>query len=331
MFRDNTENDLLVADLRPAHRTYFWEYMVAARGVLVHRCIFPLVRVSARAIDYLLANRVRLSRHQRRRRDWPNDESFVATLLKNAPDMNCRDLNGFGRTLDDENTLSFWKPLDGDRLRMRDGEVTIYHPVLDGADYRAKVERVEAPQPDRRLTRRIRRRLIREVNKPRAGNKRRGLLTPGQMLQRVVGVLPQPGIGRLVARRGQPDAGLRRLALRCGAAAGAQIQVRGGGPVRSVVCRQCQASRHTAVIKRRAPHIGRMQRQGWIVRQAGLQFRGIRRIRRPGQRPRSPFQPGPIGAGVGDEATQEPGGVGQGRIGAAGQPGGGGVGGCEIV
>ena len=48
---------------------------------------------------------------------------------------------------------------------MRDGEVTIYHPVLYGADYRAKVERVEAPQPDRRLTRRIRRRLIREVNK----------------------------------------------------------------------------------------------------------------------------------------------------------------------
>nr|WP_294506189.1 hypothetical protein [uncultured Rhodopila sp.] len=165
MFRSDTSADLLVADLRAADRTYFWEFMVAERGLAVYRCIFPLVRVSARAIDYLSAKRVLLSRNERRQRDWPNDESFVATLLKNNPDMICRDLNDFGSTLYDADTLSFWKPLDGDNLHMRSDLVTIYHPVLFGADYRAKVERVEAPQPDRRLTRRIRRRLIREVNK----------------------------------------------------------------------------------------------------------------------------------------------------------------------
>jgi len=165
VFRSDTEIDLLVADLRRADRTYFWEFMVAARNLPVYRCIFPLVRVSARAIDYLLAKRVLLSRNRRRRRDWPNDESFVATLLENNPDMVCRDLNDFGPTLYDDTTLSFWKPLDGEKLRMREDRVTIYHPVLFGGDYRAKMERVEAPQPDRRLTSRIRRRLIREVNK----------------------------------------------------------------------------------------------------------------------------------------------------------------------
>jgi hypothetical protein len=164
-FRNDSKSDLLVADLRAADRHYFWEYMVTARGLAPYRCIFPLLRLSARSIDYLLAKRVLLSRNRRRRRDWPNDESFVATLLMNNADMTCRDLNDFGTPLYDATTLSFWQPLDGDTLRMRDEGVTIYHPVLFGAEYRAKVERVEAPQPDRRLIRRIRRRLIREINK----------------------------------------------------------------------------------------------------------------------------------------------------------------------
>jgi hypothetical protein len=164
-FRGETSADLLVADLRPADHTYYWEFMVAARDLRVYRCIFPLVRLSAGAIDYLLQKRATLSQRRRRLLDWPNDESFVATLLKNNPAMVCRDLNDFGARLYDEDTLSFWKPIDGDALRMRDESLTVYHPVLYGDDYRAKVERVRAPQPERRLTRRIRRRLIREVNK----------------------------------------------------------------------------------------------------------------------------------------------------------------------
>ena len=165
MFRNETAADLLVAELRPADHTYFWEFTVAARGLAVHRCLFPLVRLSAPAIDYLLANRVTLSRHQRRRREWPNDESFVATLLASNRRMICRDLNDFGATLYDDNTLSFWKPINGDTLPLQDDRLTIYHPVLFGDAYRAKIERGEAPQADRRLYRRIRRRLIRELNK----------------------------------------------------------------------------------------------------------------------------------------------------------------------
>ena len=165
MFRTETSADLLVADLRPADHTYFWEFTIAARGLAVYRCIFPLVRLSARAIDYLLAKRVVLSNSRRRHQEWPNDESFVATVLKDKPDMICRDLNDFGQTLYDEHTLSFWKPFDGANLPLRDDRVAVFHPVLYGAEYRAKVERVEAPQADRQLYRRVRRRLIREYNK----------------------------------------------------------------------------------------------------------------------------------------------------------------------
>ncbi|HYZ24900.1 MAG TPA: hypothetical protein VE690_22370 [Rhodopila sp.] len=165
LFRNETEADLLVADLRPADHTYFWEFMITARDLVPFRCIFPVVRLSARAIDYLLAKRIAFARNARRRREWPNDESFVATLLKNHPGMVCRDLNDFGRELYNHDTLSFWKPFDGDALELSRERLTVYHPVLFGAEYRAKVERMEAPQDDRRLVRRVRRRLIRELNK----------------------------------------------------------------------------------------------------------------------------------------------------------------------
>lgn len=163
-FRTETA-DLIVADLRPADHTYFWEFTLIARGLRVHRCIFPLVRLSARAIDDLLPKRVTLSRSKHRQSEWPNDEVFVATMLANNPGMVCRDLNDFGETLWDPGTLTFWEPLNGEALPMRQDRLTVYHPVLFGAEYRAKVTRVEAPQADRKLWRRVRRRLIREVNR----------------------------------------------------------------------------------------------------------------------------------------------------------------------
>jgi hypothetical protein len=164
MFDEVATADLLAPGLRPADRTWFWEYTIAARGIAVHRCLFPIVRVSARAIDALAAGRVALSRRWRRRLAWPNDESFVATTLVNNPDMICRDLNDLGRTLYDSETLSFEQPYDGDILRMREDVPTIYHPVLFGADYQAKINRLRERQPDRKFTRRVIRRLLRAWN-----------------------------------------------------------------------------------------------------------------------------------------------------------------------
>jgi hypothetical protein len=164
MFDPMVKVDLLAPCLRPADRTWFWEYTIAARGITVHRCLFPIVRVSARAIDYLAAKRVALARHERRRRAWPNDESFVATVLVNNPVMVCRDLNDFGRALYNSETFSFELPHDGDTIRMRDDTPTIYHPVLFGADYRAKIKRLGEIQPDRKFSRRVSRRLNRALN-----------------------------------------------------------------------------------------------------------------------------------------------------------------------
>jgi hypothetical protein len=164
-FRDEATADFLAADLRPADRTYFWEFMITARDLNPWRCLFPVVRLSARALDYLLAKRRAFSRNTRRLQDWPNDESFVATLLANHPAMVCRDLNDGGACLYNEHTLSFWQVFDGDQPLPDAGRLTIYHPVLFGAEYAAKRQRVNAPQPDRRLVRRIRRRVIREINK----------------------------------------------------------------------------------------------------------------------------------------------------------------------
>ena len=101
-----------------------------------------------------------------RRRQWPNDEAFVATVLASSADMISRDLNDFGEPLWTPESMSYWRPLDGDALRLQDGPLTVYHPVLFGDAYRAKLaERDAGSHFNRRLRGRIKRRLVREVNK----------------------------------------------------------------------------------------------------------------------------------------------------------------------
>ena len=162
MFK-RTLDDLLVAGLREADRGWFWEYTMAARGVAVWRCMFPVVRLSSRAIDMLRLRRVTMSQDKRRQRDWPNDEAFVATVMQNTLLINCADINEFGSAVYDAETFVFHRAMDGDALQMRDG--MLYHPVLYGADYRAKVARHAGREYHSLLWRRIRRRVVREVNR----------------------------------------------------------------------------------------------------------------------------------------------------------------------
>jgi hypothetical protein len=165
-FRNDQTSDLLAPMLRNADRKWYWEYTVIASGMTAHRCLFPIIRLSAKAIDYALAKRRQLGRRMLRRAVWANDESFVATALMNNPAMVCHDLNDGGAPLYSGETLSFEKPFEGDVMDLggADEALTIYHPVLFGSAYQAKLERMRNQYPDRRLYRRILRRLVRAIN-----------------------------------------------------------------------------------------------------------------------------------------------------------------------
>jgi hypothetical protein len=97
--------DLFATQLGPADETYAWTAMMAPFAERPQRCMFPVTRLSARAVDHLLMKRQELSRRfayelgadgrPRSQANWPNDEVFVATGLFEAG-MSCADLNSLG-------------------------------------------------------------------------------------------------------------------------------------------------------------------------------------------------------------------------------------------
>ncbi len=92
--------DLLAVKLSPREPDWNWHATMADRYAAVHGCVFPITRLSGRAIDHLLKARRAASPGMdlSLRFAWPNDEAFVATELANNGFV-CRDLNDFGRTL----------------------------------------------------------------------------------------------------------------------------------------------------------------------------------------------------------------------------------------
>jgi hypothetical protein len=159
-FETNGPADLIAPQYGPAGAEWYWRHTIRARNVTVYRCLFPLVRVTASAVDRLLARRRRMSRSWIRRISWPNDESTVATTLSNDGSI-CRDLNGFGRTVYTDETFSFFTPFDGDALDMSGSDAIAYHPVLFAEDYRRKLAKLQVQET--RLER-FRRRLANRLN-----------------------------------------------------------------------------------------------------------------------------------------------------------------------
>ncbi|HTV52415.1 MAG TPA: hypothetical protein VME21_14600 [Steroidobacteraceae bacterium] len=144
-FASQPQVDLLCAQLEPADRSWFWMDSAAARDIEPFRCLFPVTRLSARAIDAALRQRRLHSRRMLRRQLWPNDEALIATTLVNAG-FECRDFNDFGTRFYAPETFSYWQPLDAERLPEAHG-VCMMHPVLSGEAHRAKLaSRREQPQ-----------------------------------------------------------------------------------------------------------------------------------------------------------------------------------------
>jgi hypothetical protein len=139
-----SEVDFLAGRLKPADGDWDWAKTMDPSEGPIWRCLFSLVRLSAPAIDALMAARRRASLlHWARARSpeaWPNDEAFVATTLARQG-YACRDLNDFGQVYD-EAGYSFWLPISEHELQASGRDGWIYHPVLSGQAYFLKLCRL---------------------------------------------------------------------------------------------------------------------------------------------------------------------------------------------
>ena len=163
-FAGADEVDLIAGHYRRAEPWWYWTHTMIARGQPVWRCLFPVVRLSTAAIDRLYDERKAYARRPVRLANWPNDESFVATILTRAG-MKCADLNDFGAPLYDDRTYTFHRPLDGDAIDDRAPPVRLLHPILFGDDLRRKVARMAWIDKGESLPRKVKRRVINVLNR----------------------------------------------------------------------------------------------------------------------------------------------------------------------
>lgn len=112
-----------------------WDNTAAMRAFTPHvyGVFFPLLRVSARAVDVLLEARREVSAAflARRVAALPNDEALTATALV-AAGLECRDLNGFGEELYRTDELFFGPPLSRRAIQATPPDGRVRHPALAG-------------------------------------------------------------------------------------------------------------------------------------------------------------------------------------------------------
>jgi hypothetical protein len=147
-FTRHADIDLLVTFLGPADGSYPWTETMRPFASSPHKCMYPLLRLSARAIDHLLKQRQILSERfikepmadgrLRGHELWPNDEVFTATqLYENG--FKIADLNFTGIRFYDSQTFSFQFPVSETRFRAYPLDGKIYHPVLASSAFLNKV------------------------------------------------------------------------------------------------------------------------------------------------------------------------------------------------
>jgi hypothetical protein len=137
-FAEQREVDFLAGRLGPAEQSWFWRNTARARDVSPFQCLFPVTRLSRRAIDAAFARRIEQGRHLSRRILWPNDEAFVATTLMNGAFVT-RDVNDFGPAFYHNATFYYGAPMNGDGLQLSPATVHVVHPVLSGSEHAAKL------------------------------------------------------------------------------------------------------------------------------------------------------------------------------------------------
>ena len=141
--------DFTAARLGPRDARWVWHRTVADDYPAVHGCIFPITRISGRAIDHLhRARRAAAARMAARGLDtWPNDEVFVATELMHAG-FACADFNAAGRQAYTPRSLRIDAQHDRATLAAAPPDGLIWHPVRNLDDWAARLaKRLEKPAP----------------------------------------------------------------------------------------------------------------------------------------------------------------------------------------
>ena len=165
---DSISVDLVTSYLHPAEREWPWRKALKACDARPFRCFFPVVRLSAQAVDLLLEKRRAHSGQWSRRWLWPNDEGFVATTLVNAG-TSFMDLNDGEPKIYRPDQFSFAPALDGSLPIESAAPVALFHPVLEGDALLRKRKRLQVRAHRRRnltwFRRRVREAVLRRLNK----------------------------------------------------------------------------------------------------------------------------------------------------------------------
>jgi hypothetical protein len=127
--------DLLAARLSirtPGPPAWYWYQTMSHLYPVVGGCIFPITRLSGRAIDHLYRARraAPAPESEEAAKLWPNDEVFVATELKNHGFV-WRDIAEQRPDLYSRVTLRTALPHDRAQLMAQPPDEQIYHPVRD--------------------------------------------------------------------------------------------------------------------------------------------------------------------------------------------------------
>ena len=147
-FAAHPDYDLLATYYGAAGPEYQWTAMIAPFAAHPKKCMFPIVRFSARALDYLLLRRRLLSEafwsgrytdgRLRSLEIWPNDEVFTATMLHEGG-FRAADLNATGREFYDSQSFSYAYPISLQRFNGMAADGRIYHPVLASGAFLRKI------------------------------------------------------------------------------------------------------------------------------------------------------------------------------------------------
>ncbi len=151
--------DLLAARFGVRDEVWHWTHMIVPTGMAPQGCIYPITRLSGRAVDHLHAARRALSADPAYATPdrWPNDESFTASVLV-ASGLRCADLNDAGPQCYTRRTLGVGVTWDEATIPAAPRDGLIYHsvrpfaPLLDRAEARVagfSLARATAMRPAR--------------------------------------------------------------------------------------------------------------------------------------------------------------------------------------